>query len=220
MRNQPAIRAICVILGFLNLIILVDFIIFFNTGYYAFFARPRHELAVQLIGLTCGCTFLFLAVAFLRSLFSLRHRTRRRNKSIIAFTAFTSALIYGWFGLILWVSSLFQFAEIGQVTSYPSPSSHIEVVFKKETYAFSAKYHCEVYKNIGIFQKQIQMEFIDDISYFSSDEELQEEYVNAFHDPSKLKLEWSADESRLDLKVKVRSGWIEGFIEVAEMGEK
>ncbi len=105
------------------------------------------------------------------------------------------------------------------MTSYLSPSNHIEVVFKKETYAFSAKYHCEVYKNIGIFQKQIQMEFIDDISYFSSDEELQEEYVNAFHDPSKLKLEWSADESRLDLEVEVKSDWIKGFVRIAETNE-
>lgn len=220
MRSQSAIRVPYVILGFLNSIIVLDFIIFFNTGYYAFFVGSRHELAFLFTGLILIFTFLFVAILPLRILFFSRHRARTKNKLIVAFITFALALIYGWFGLVFWLSSLFSHSVI-QVTSYPSPSHHIEIVFKEEAKeeAYAYRHYCKAYKNIGIFQKQVQMKFIDDKLDLLSNAKLQREYLNAFHDPSKLRLEWSADESRLDLEVKVESEWIKGFIMLAGMSE-
>lgn len=62
MRSQLAMKILWAVIASLNSVIFVDFIIFFNTGYYALFIRPRHELSIQFLGLILGCTLLFIAI--------------------------------------------------------------------------------------------------------------------------------------------------------------
>lgn len=203
------LKFLWVISIFLNSIVIVDLCLFMMTGYYIFVYQPHNEFFMNFISLTISCTLLVIFIFMCRMISSIR-RARKTKKIIYTSIIFIAFLLYGYCGLWFWASSQLNFSAVVDTTSYNSPSHTKKIVFKKACYFTNCIN--EAYENRGFFQRKVYIKAISDTSKILHNNELRNQYIDTFHDPSNIVIMWNEDEKIINWTVKVELKTIKGFI--------
>lgn len=206
--SPKIIRGLWILSILFNLVLFIDWINVKKTGFFVFSYTTRHQWAIIFIDITVFCTIIAIVVSLYRSLLSLRRTRIIKNKIVSSFLLIT-LLLYLWHGFSFCLHSHFNFMKPQNVTLYSSPSNHKQILFYKDCY-----FHClnKAYEVRGIFQRRTYSNQIlhpkPGLNYEIPNKGL----IDAFQDPSKVKLIWNKDETVVNWVVEVGNEEIKGIV--------
>ena len=177
-------------------------------------SAPLHVLTQGVVFFT----LVALSIYVLRGIFPLS-RARNWKHIVLILTKLAALPLYGWFAFAFLTSSIVTFPDVSsEETLYRSPSGQRELIFIKK---------CPVHKCLNlIYERREGAEILmktEDIKTISDgeivpgedidDENEWDRYLDAFHEPSNLKLDWGPDENSVKWTVRVDSNkLVEGTV--------